>query len=125
LLKRVAVPDVDPELAERHWARFRAILVTHRPSDEADPEAGRSREGAELRIEEIALQLEEGADFGELAAQLSDDPGARERHGDLGWVYRFAPGLDPVFDRGFLLRAGERSAPLARPGALVLLQRME
>lgn len=123
LLKRVALDEVDPKLAESHWGRFSVILVAFRPPDEPDPEKGRSRTEAEVLMEEIRLKLAAGDAFAELAAELNDDPAAKARNGDLGWVYRFAPGMDRTFERAFLLPVGGLSSPLQTPQGLLLLRR--
>lgn len=123
ILKRVEIAEVDAKLAEHHWARFRAILVTHRATGDADPAAGRTRVDAQVLLEEAMLRLEAGDDFGDLAAELSDDPGAAERRGDLGWVHRFAPDLPRTFERAFLLRVGEVSTPIPTSTGLLLFRR--
>lgn len=55
-----------------------------------------SDERAEQRINNVYLQLQNGADFAELAKEYSDDPGSGSAGGDLGWV---SPGqMVPAFE---------------------------
>jgi peptidyl-prolyl cis-trans isomerase D len=45
-----------------------------------------SREAAKAKIESIKREIENGADFAELAKKYSQDTGSAENGGDLGWV---------------------------------------
>jgi parvulin-like peptidyl-prolyl isomerase len=56
----------------------------------------------------VLTLLQGGADFAQLAQQLSTDPGSRDKGGDLGW---FAPGvMDPPFEEAaFALQPGQLS----------------
>ncbi|MFC4259878.1 peptidylprolyl isomerase [Marinobacter lacisalsi] len=73
-------------------ARVRHILV--RTTDVV------SDEKAEQRINNVYLQLQNGADFGELAKEYSDDPGSGSAGGDLGWV---SPGqMVPAFEEAMM-----------------------
>ena len=60
---------------------------------------------------ELMAQLEDGADFAELAQEHSDDPGSAARGGDLGW---FGVGrMVPAFEAAVMaLEPGETSAPV-------------
>jgi peptidyl-prolyl cis-trans isomerase SurA len=49
---------------------------------------GSSAEAAQAKIVEIKLKLEQGADFGELAKEYSEDPATAPRGGDLGFIKR-------------------------------------
>lgn len=40
------------------------------------------------KAERVLSELRHGADFATLARQYSDDPGSRDRGGDLGWIVR-------------------------------------
>ena len=73
-------------------ARVRHILV--RPTEVV------SDAKAEQRINNLYLQLQNGASFGELAREYSDDPGSGSAGGDLGWV---SPGqMVPAFEEAMM-----------------------
>ena len=62
----------------------------------AESESDRSRDQALGEIKEIRVQLDNGADFAELAQKVSDCP-SKEDGGDLGY---FRPGdMVPEFDQ--------------------------
>jgi peptidyl-prolyl cis-trans isomerase D len=66
---------------------------------------------AESRIETIQQQLDEGADFAELARELSDDPLSAEQGGDLGYLRE--GDLGGAYDEAMLaLEEGEVSGPV-------------
>jgi len=79
---------------------FQQVVVTPRPSQEA-------RDSALAEAREVAQRLQEGGDFEQLARRFSDDPGSRERGGDLGW-----------FRRGRMVPEFERVAYALRPGQI-------
>jgi parvulin-like peptidyl-prolyl isomerase len=60
---------------------------------------------------DVIQLLEDGADFTELAVELSIDPGSAENGGDLGW---FGPGtMIPEFEAAaFITPVGELSVPV-------------
>ena len=60
----------------KHEVSVSHILITTNPND--------TLKGYN-KIREIKTQLENGADFIELAKQFSDDPSVQENHGDLGY----------------------------------------
>jgi len=63
------------------------------------------------KIKDIKAQLTKGADFAELAAKYSDDPGSKAKGGDLGY---FAKGdMVPEFEKAaFSLNVGQISEPV-------------
>ena len=77
------------------------IFLKVKPGEEA-------RNSAINRMNEIKRRLEEGEDFAELAQQFSDDPGSRDRGGELGFTQRgdFVKEFEEV---AFALEEGERS----------------
>jgi parvulin-like peptidyl-prolyl isomerase len=57
---------------------------------------------------DVLNQLQGGADFAQLAATVSTDPGSRTKGGDLGWFSRGV--MDKPFeDAAFALQPGQRS----------------
>ena len=74
------------------------------------PNAIRSDEQARQLAEELRAKLADGADFAELAAEYSDDPGSKNDGGKLGWQPSgvFAPEFQLRIDQ---LRPGEISQP--------------
>lgn len=68
--------------------------------------------GEEDEAERVKDQLENGGDFDELAQEYSQDPGSRERGGDLGCRPR-GSGFVPEFDEAaFNAREGEIVGPI-------------
>ncbi|WP_242142242.1 MULTISPECIES: peptidylprolyl isomerase PrsA [unclassified Bacillus cereus group] len=65
----------------------------------------------EAKANEIKKKLDEGASFEELAKQESEDPGSKEKGGDLGY---FGPGkMAPEFEEAaYKLKIGEISKPI-------------
>jgi peptidyl-prolyl cis-trans isomerase D len=59
-------------------------------------------------IEDILLDLKNGADFAQLADEYSEDPSVRNNHGDLGY-----------FEHGRMIKAFSDAAFNAKPGDLV------
>jgi peptidyl-prolyl cis-trans isomerase C len=63
-------------------------------------------EAAKKKAMDILAKLKKGADFQELAKQYSDDPGTKEKGGDLGFFRRNM--MTPKFEEAaFALKAGE------------------
>ncbi len=69
--------------------RLRHILIT--PNEIIDDQT------AKQRLDDARKQLQEGAEFGELAKLISDDPGSANEGGEMGWA---APGtFVPEFEQ--------------------------
>ena len=70
----------------------------------------RSESEAEALIRDVQSQLDNGADFSELATEYSDDPGTVSEGGNLGWV---GPGqMVPAFEETMMKTGvGETSSP--------------
>ncbi|MEZ4777499.1 MAG: peptidylprolyl isomerase [Bacteroidia bacterium] len=80
------------------------IVITPPFSKESETRAKESLAEIRKKI------MDEGADFGELAAKNTEEPGGRERKGDLGWFGRGQ--MVPEFEEvAYQMRVGEVSAP--------------
>ncbi len=86
---------------EQFWAKHILIRITK----DAD---FKEKSRALNSIRDIERQLKEGADFAELAKKYSEDPGSRDKGGDLGFV---AKGLmvKEFEEAAFKLKKGEVS----------------
>lgn len=116
---RVRVADIPaPEVSEaelrafydRNVSRYQVdervrashiILMTMGKSD-ADVKQ------TEARAQEVLGKVKAGGDFAELAKQYSEDPGNKDKGGDLGWVVRGQ--MVPAFEQAtFALQPGQIS----------------
>jgi peptidyl-prolyl cis-trans isomerase D len=68
----------------------------------------RAAEAAERELQAIKRRIEAGEDFAAVAQQVSEDPGSKERGGDLGF-----------FGRGQMIGEFEEAAFSAQPGQMV------
>lgn len=80
---------------------FEQVVIAPRPSDSA-------RAAALAEAEEVLRKLREGEDFEKLARLHSDDPGTKNRGGDLGW-FRQGDMVPEFSDVAFALRPGMTS----------------
>ncbi len=109
LRQRVEVPESSiaeyyeshpDEFTQEEQVRARHILLR--------VDSRRSDEQAQAQMAGIQQRLASGEDFAELARELSDDPGSKDRGGDLGW-----------FGQGRMIKEFEEAAFAASPGELV------
>ncbi len=95
--------DHKDEFLQGEQANARHILIRVAP-DATEEERGE----AEVRANGVASIANQGADFAELAAIHSEDPGSKDNGGDLGW-----------FDRGRMVEEFEDAVFSAKPGEIV------
>jgi parvulin-like peptidyl-prolyl isomerase len=76
--------------------------------------AGPVRDSVLNRARRVAQEARAGADFAQLAAQYTEEPGGAERGGDLGY---FGPNqmVQPFEEAAFRLQPGEVSDPVETP----------
>lgn len=88
------------------------LLRTPDPASEA---------AVRTRLEEVKKRIQGGADFGTVAAEVSEEPGAKERKGDLGW---FGSGqMVPEFEQAaFGAQQGEVVGPVKTSFGYHLIQ---
>lgn len=88
--------------------RVRARHVLVRVDDKATPEQDAA---AKKKIEDVLARARKGEDFAKLASEISEDPGSKEKGGDLGW---FGAGLmaKPFEDAAFATPKGGLAGPV-------------
>ncbi|MCA1646659.1 MAG: peptidylprolyl isomerase [Chloroflexi bacterium] len=73
---------------------------------------------------DVLTQLQAGADFATLAAQVSTDPGSKDKAGDLGWFSRGV--MDPPFETAaFALQPGQLSEVVQGANGFHVIQVLE
>ncbi|NLH49167.1 MAG: hypothetical protein GX444_11265 [Myxococcales bacterium] len=73
----------EKEFKQPEQVHARHILIKSEPATDAA-----QKEAARLKAESLRLKLQNGGDFAELAKANSDDPGSKDKNGDLGWFGR-------------------------------------
>jgi peptidyl-prolyl cis-trans isomerase D len=88
--------------------RVRARHVLVRVDEKAPPEADAA---ARKKVEEALARARKGEDFAAVASELSEDPGSKDKGGDLGW---FGAGLmaKPFEDAAFATPKGGLAGPV-------------
>ncbi len=81
-------------IGETPFLEFKELVES-----KSDEEIIEANQEAKEKAEEILLRDKEGENFEELAQEYSDDPGSKERGGDLGW-----------FERGVMVSEFEEAA---------------
>lgn len=102
-LRKVYEANKEKQFKEPEQVRTSHILVA------VSPDATREeKETARKKIEEALAQAKAGKDFTELAKEYSDDPGSKNKGGDLGFFARNVM-VKPFEDVAFTLNEGELS----------------
>jgi NIMA-interacting peptidyl-prolyl cis-trans isomerase 1 len=106
------------EIGARH------ILIMHAQSKSKPPNVTRSRDEARKRVDEVLAKIRAGKSFEDLVSEYSDEPGAGERHGDLG-VFDRAQMVKPFADAAFGLKVGQVSNVVETPFGFHVIKRTE
>jgi len=80
---------------------------------------------AKAKIEDLAKQIQGGADFGKLARENSDDQTSAAKDGDFGVITQDSSYPKPIKDAVFAMKQGELSAPIKQPGDFYLIRAEE
>jgi len=109
-------------LRESNWVRATGLLVAHEKGKEI--RARRTLIAAnDLATELFALARARELPLAKLAKEHTDEPGGRERAGDLGWIYRGNPNRLRPLEKLFLVRPGTLLEPRHTDEGWILLQR--
>jgi len=113
---RVAYDERSDEFDRPEQVRARHILV--RLPEEADAE---TEAAARERMDAIVERIREGADFADVALEVSEDPGSKDQGGDLGFFSRGGI-VAPLEEAAFSLEPGEISEVIRTPSGLHLIR---
>jgi len=91
--------------------KVKARHILFKVGPDAEPEA---IEKARKKALYVLSQAKSGRDFGGLARKHSDDPGSRDKGGDLGFFARYRM-VKPFSDAAFAMKSGEMSDPVRTP----------
>jgi hypothetical protein len=103
---------------EQPNAEVRARHILFRMPPDASPQA---RDSVMAKARQVLQQARAGADFAQLASQFSEEPGAAERGGDLGY---FGPGamVQPFEQAAFALNTGQISDLVETPFGIHIIK---
>ena len=109
-MEQVEIPPEDVErFTQKKRVKARHILIEVNPQEGSDAEEKARQKAVDLRA-----QIEEGADFGELATQFSKDSATASKGGDLGF-FEQGQMVREFEEAAFSLNAGELSPVVRTP----------
>jgi peptidyl-prolyl cis-trans isomerase D len=122
LRNQVQVPDekvrAEYEAKKQEFAHEEQVHARHmlvRVNDQV------TEEQARVKLEAARARIAGGADFGVVAGEVSEEPGAKERGGDLGWFGK-AQMVKPFADAAFAAQEGQVVGPVKTEFGLHLIQ---
>ncbi len=105
--KRVTATESD--YAE--YVKAKHILVKTTSYGLSEEEKAKQEADAKAKIEKIAAEIKAGKKFEDAAKEYSDDPGTKDKGGELGW-FRKGEMVPEFTDAAFKLNPGEMSEPV-------------
>jgi peptidyl-prolyl cis-trans isomerase C len=102
-----------------------SVAYDTNPKPVADGKKSLTEAEAKAKIEDLAKQIQGGADFGKLAREHSDDQASAAKDGDFGIVKQDSSYPKPIKDAVFALKQGEISAPIKQPTGFYLVRAEE
>jgi peptidyl-prolyl cis-trans isomerase D len=115
LVAKDFTPKVSDAEVEKYYTEHikdyetpRQLQASHALVRVGETGGSEAEDRARDRIAALITRARAGEDFGKLAREISEDPGSKDRGGDLGWV---SPGtMVPQFEQAlFALKKGEIS----------------
>ena len=106
-------------------AKVRVIKIEFNPAPDKGASEGKkiaTEAEAKAKIEGLRKQIVDGADFGKLAKENSDDKESGAKGGDFGIMKHDSSYPAPIKDAVFALKAGEMSQPVRLPNGFYLIR---
>jgi peptidyl-prolyl cis-trans isomerase C len=108
---------------------FRPVLPRTPPAQQAETPADGNKQLTEVeakaKIEDVAKQIQGGADFGKLAHDVSDDKASAAKDGDFGVIKQDSAYSPAIKEAVFALKQGEMTAPIRQPNGFYLIRAEE
>ena len=108
---------------------FKSAPARPAPAPQAEAAAGGDKPlteaEAKAKIEDVAKQIQAGADFGKLARDVSDDKASAAKDGDFGVIKQDSAYPPAIKSAVFALKQGEVSAPIRQPNGFYLIRAEE
>ena len=123
LVQRIPLDMMPADLVETRFIRVSAVLVRFEGAVPFDLSDVRSPSQAETIAREVYDRVLAGEDFAELARQMTEDKGSRERSGDLGWLHRHSISVPKFMEQAFYLEVGEMLEPFHTTAGWLVLRR--
>ena len=112
---RISDADVEKYYTE-HTKEFetpRQVHASHVLARVGETGGSEAEDKARDKVADVIRRARAGEDFGKLAREISDDPGSKDKGGDLGWVSQ--GDMVPPFEQAlFALKKGELTAEPVR-----------
>jgi len=108
--------------------KVRVIYVAFNPTPDKPAPGGKklpTEAEAKAKIDDLAKQIQGGADFGKLAREYSDDQASAAKDGDFGLMKQDSGYPQPIKTAVFALKQGEMSAPIKQPNGFYLIRAEE
>ena len=106
-------------------AKVRVIYIAFNPAPDKTGADGKKlliEAEAKAKIEDLRKQIVEGADFGKLARENSDDKASAGKDGDFGTIKRSSPYPEAIKTAVFALKPGELSQSIRQPNGFYLIR---
>ena len=112
---KISDADVEKYYTE-HTKEFetpRQVHASHVLARVGETGGSEAEDKARDKVADVIRRARAGEDFGKLAREISDDPGSKDKGGDLGWVSQ--GDMVPPFEQAlFALKKGELTAEPVR-----------
>lgn len=118
------LPTSDPAKEGPRQIHAQHLLVMHRESKSAPPTMLRTRIEAKMRAQEALEKIKAGMTMDEAAVEYSDEPGAAQTKGDLGFFSRRQM-VKKFADAAFRLKPGELSDVVETEYGFHVIKRLE